>query len=80
MVAVIFMIPLVSCVDHQIILLLRGPLATGLKVLSPGLGSLYAYIYDCEQIGHNHGFFMVISSIVLRSLTPSRKALMISMS
>jgi hypothetical protein len=55
MVATVFMITSVSCVDLPIFLLLRGPLAVGLKESSPGLTSLYAYIYNCEQIGHNLG-------------------------
>jgi hypothetical protein len=56
------------------------PLATRLQKLSPGFGSLYAYIAVCEQISHHLGLFMAIYSTVLISLTPSRKALMISMS
>jgi hypothetical protein len=51
-VATIFTISLISCVDLLIILLPQGPLATGLKESSLSLRSLYAYIYDCEQISH----------------------------
>jgi hypothetical protein len=47
-VAVIFMISSVSCVDLSIFLLLRGPLAAGIKESSPGLGSLYADICNHE--------------------------------
>jgi hypothetical protein len=46
---VIFAISLVSCVDFPIILLLlRGPLAVGVKMSSPGLGRLNAYVSNCE--------------------------------
>jgi hypothetical protein len=54
-VATIFTISLVRCVDLPIFLLLRGPLATGLKESSPGLGSLYAYVCYREQIDHSLG-------------------------
>jgi hypothetical protein len=58
-VSVISMIPAVSaigCVNLLIILLLlRGPLATGLKKPSPGLGSLNAYTSGCKKIGHHFG-------------------------
>jgi hypothetical protein len=80
MVATIFMISPVNCVDLSIFLLLQGPLAAGLKELSLGLGSLYAYNYDCEQIGHIHG---LLHGDLLHSLeiaNPIRKAFMISMS
>jgi hypothetical protein len=73
MISAIFTISLISDVDLPIFFLFREPLAAGLKKSNPGLGSLYAYICNCEQIS------MAISSTVLISLTPSRKALMISM-
>jgi ABC-type microcin C transport system permease subunit YejB len=45
----IFAISSVSCVDFPIILLLLwGPLATGLKKLSPGFISLNAYVSNCK--------------------------------
>jgi hypothetical protein len=47
----------ISHVDLPIILLLLwGPLATGLKESSPGLECLDACVHDCEQIGHHLGF------------------------
>jgi hypothetical protein len=50
---------MIDCVDFPIVLLLlRGPLAVGLKKLSPGLRSLNAYVSDCEQIGHH---FLLLS-------------------
>jgi hypothetical protein len=55
MIIMVFMTSPISCVDLLIFLLLRGPLATGLKESSLGLGSLYAYVCDCEQIGHSLG-------------------------
>jgi hypothetical protein len=70
-ISMIFAISSVSCVDFPIILLLpQGPLAMGLKKLSPGFGSLNAYVSNCRQIDYVLGFFMAISSIVLMSLTP----------
>jgi hypothetical protein len=46
----------VSCVDVPIILvLLRGPLAAGLKKLSLVLRSLNAYVSNCKQISYHFG-------------------------
>jgi hypothetical protein len=64
--AAVSVIPVVSAigrVDFSIVLLLlRGPLTSGLKESSLGLGSLVAYISDCEQIGHRfwllHGYLL----------------------
>jgi hypothetical protein len=46
-------ISLINGVDLPIFFLLRGPLAARLKKSNPGLGSLYAYICNCEQISHH---------------------------
>jgi hypothetical protein len=55
-VSMILATPSVSRVDFLIILLLlRGPFATGLKKSSLGFRSLNAYLSDCEQIGHYSG-------------------------
>jgi hypothetical protein len=50
MISAIFTISLISDVDLPIFFLFREPLAAGLKKSNPGLGSLYAYICNCEQI------------------------------
>jgi hypothetical protein len=42
----------VSCVNLMIILVSWGPLAPGFQESCPGLGSLYTYIDDCEQISY----------------------------
>jgi hypothetical protein len=59
---VIFVISPVSHVDLEIILLLRWHLAPRLKESSPGFGSLYAYVSECEQISHRlgllHGYLL----------------------
>jgi hypothetical protein len=55
MVATIFMISPVSCVDLLIILFPQGPLVVGLKELSLRFESLYEYVCDCEQITHHLG-------------------------
>jgi hypothetical protein len=53
-VSTILAISSISCVDFLIILLLLyGPLATRLKKLSLGFGSLNAYVSECEKIGHH---------------------------
>jgi hypothetical protein len=39
-----------------VVLLLWGPLATGLKESSPSLGCLDTCVHDCKQIGHHLGF------------------------
>jgi hypothetical protein len=55
-ISTIFVTSSVSCVDFLIILLLpRGPLAVGLKKLSPGFGSLNAYVSSCRQIDYHFG-------------------------
>jgi hypothetical protein len=57
---------MIDCVDFPIVLLLLwGPLAVGLKKLSPGLRSLNAYVSDCEQIGHH---FLLLHGYLLHSL------------
>jgi hypothetical protein len=55
-VSAIFAISLVSHVEFLIILLLlRGPLAAGLKKVSLGFRNLNAHVSDCEQIDHRSG-------------------------
>jgi hypothetical protein len=76
----VLLISSVSGVELPILPFSGWPLATRLQKLSPGFGSLYAYIGDCEQINHYLGFFMAIYSTVLISPTPSWKTLMILMS
>jgi hypothetical protein len=80
-ISVVLAISPIGHVDLPIILLLLwGPLATGLKESSSGLRCLDACVCDCEQIDHRLGFFIAISTMDMMSLTPLRKALMISMS
>jgi hypothetical protein len=56
MVSVILAISSASRVDFPVVLLLlRGPLATGLKKSSLGFRSLNAYVRNCKQIGHHFG-------------------------
>jgi hypothetical protein len=52
----------------------------GLKESSPSFGCLDACVHIVSRSATVFGFFIVISSMVLMSLTPSHKALMISMS
>jgi hypothetical protein len=50
-------VSLIGHVDLPIVLLLLwGPLAAGLKELSPGFECLDACVRDCEQISHRLGF------------------------
>jgi hypothetical protein len=51
------MISPIGCVDLLIVLLPWGPLALKFQKSSPGFGNLYAYIGDCEQIGHHLRLF-----------------------
>jgi hypothetical protein len=56
-ISVVFAISPIGHVDLLIVLLLlRGPLAVGLKESSPGLGCLDACVLNCEQIDHHLGF------------------------
>jgi hypothetical protein len=65
-IATIPVVSTVSRVDFWIIqLLLRGPLATGLKESSPGLESLNAYVSNCEQINH---YFLLLYGYLVHSL------------
>jgi hypothetical protein len=80
-VSVILVISSVSHVDFPIILLLlRGLLSTRFKKSSPSFGSLNACVGDREQISHRLGLLHDDLLHSLESLTPSWKALKISMS
>jgi hypothetical protein len=72
-------IPTIYSVDLSIVMLLlpRKPLVMWFK--EPG-SSLNGDVSDCKQIEHHFRLFVVISSTVLISLTPSWKALMTSIS
>jgi hypothetical protein len=57
MISAVLVISPIGHVDLLIVLLLlSGPLAMGLKELSPGLRCLDACVRDYEQIGHRLGF------------------------
>jgi hypothetical protein len=74
-ISAVFVISSVSCVDFPIILLiLWGPLATGLKKSSSGLRSLNAYVSNCKQIDHCSGLLhcdLLNSLNVVDSITES---------
>jgi hypothetical protein len=77
-ISVISMISSISCVDILIVpLLLQGPLARDSR--SRAQASIHTSV-TASRSATVMGFFMASSSIILMSLTPSRKTLMISMS
>jgi hypothetical protein len=65
-VSVILAVSMIGRVNFPgVLLLLRGPLATRLKELSPSLRSLDAHVSDHEQIGHR---FRLLHGYLLHSL------------
>jgi hypothetical protein len=79
-VAAIFTISSVSCVDLPILLFFEGPLPRNSRSRARALEDSVHTSMIMSRLATVLGFFMVISSTVLRLLTPSWKALMILMS
>jgi hypothetical protein len=73
-------IALVSCVNLVIIFFLEVPLPRDSRSHARTSKASIHTLMTVRRLVTIFGFFMAISSIVLMSLTPSRKALMISIS